>query len=90
LGSTRFARLSAAVEHPLLLMEHSIDCNLIHEAERQCNARNALPDRLALLRLQAAGRLLTREQLELDGNLAEEPILRVHPVRQYTSRFPLS
>jgi hypothetical protein len=90
LSAAGLTRFPTAVEHPLLLMEHGVDAHLIHEPERQRDARDALPDRFALLRLHATGRLLAREQLELDGNLAEEPILRVHPVRQYTSMFPVS
>jgi hypothetical protein len=86
-GLTRF---SAAFQHALLLMQHAIDGGLIHKPKGHRDARNALPNRFTLLRLHAAGRLLPREQLELNGNLAEEPILRVHPVRQYTSMFPVS
>jgi hypothetical protein len=62
-----------------LLVQHAIDGHLIHVPKGQCDARNALPGCVALLRLHAARRLLPSQQLELNGYLAEEPILRVHP-----------
>jgi hypothetical protein len=77
------ARLTAPLQHPLLLMQHGVDGRLIHKPQRQRDSRDALPNRLSLLRLRAARRLLAREQLKLDCNLAEEPILRVHPSPVY-------
>lgn len=90
LCTTGLARLSTPLQHALLLMQHGVDRLLIHVPEGQRDAGDALPDGFTLLRLHAAGRLLSRQQLELNGNLAKEPILRVHPVRQYTSMFPVS
>jgi hypothetical protein len=84
------ARLSAAVEQALLLLHDTLDRGLVHEAECHGQRRDVFAFLLVLLLFQATSDLLTCEQVETNGNLAEQPVLRMHQATQYMSTFSIS
>jgi hypothetical protein len=71
-------------------MHHAVHTSLVHVPQRGRDGRDALTRSILLLDLHAASHLLAREQLKLDCNLAEKPVLRVHPVVDYTPMIAVS
>jgi hypothetical protein len=70
---------ASPVEHALLVLKHQLDLGLRQEAHGSGDRANVAAFRIALQRPQALGYLVTCQQFELHCDLAEQPVLRMHP-----------
>jgi hypothetical protein len=76
---TRGARFASPFEHTLLLLNHQLSLGWRQIAQVRGDRADIAATRILLQRTQAFCDLIARQQLELNRDLAEQPVLRMHP-----------